>query len=297
MAQQARAKPRQPRTGGNGDRPKSGGSTDDRRKQILKAAVEVFAEKGYHGCRISDVADRAGVAYGLVYHYFGNKESLLRTIFATNWAIFAKALEDVADQEITCQEKIRQIVEFMLGAFELNPLIVKVLVLEFGRNTRLGDALEEPEVARVFGAVLRILTDAHNNGELQPGLAPRALAIVLLGALEAALASFVLPAPGENGVPQAQGFDEMRTTLDSIVSRGFLKRPDRSASKPERAGAKPKPAAAQKNAAKKSTANKKTANKKTANKKTAKKKTAKKKTAKKTAKKKTARKASRKTGA
>ena len=78
---------------------RSSPAPDERKKQILKAAVEVFAERGYHGCRISDVADRAGVAYGLVYHYFGNKEALLDHIFQANWEVFGKALEDVAAQE------------------------------------------------------------------------------------------------------------------------------------------------------------------------------------------------------
>ena len=42
----------------------------DKRRMILDAAVRVFARQGFHHCRVSDVADEAGVAYGLVYHYF-----------------------------------------------------------------------------------------------------------------------------------------------------------------------------------------------------------------------------------
>src|SRR5688500_14971241 len=86
------AEPRRPAPVVAADR---NGVKDDRKRQILDAAVQVFAEKGYHGCRISDVADRAGVAYGLVYHYFGNKESLLAHIFSANWNVFAKALEAI----------------------------------------------------------------------------------------------------------------------------------------------------------------------------------------------------------
>ena len=54
----------------------------DRRKTILRAAVEVFARKGYHGCRIADVAREAGVAYGLVYHYFKSKVEVLNELFS-----------------------------------------------------------------------------------------------------------------------------------------------------------------------------------------------------------------------
>lgn len=198
------------------------GGKDDRKRQILQAAVEVFAEKGYHGCRISDVADRAGVAYGLVYHYFGNKESLLAHIFSTNWNVFAKALEDTAEAEGSTQDKVRQIVQFLMNAFELNPLIVKVLVLEFGRSSRLGDTLDAPEVGRVFKAMQRIFREGAERGELSPGLDPRALTIVFLGALEAALASFVIPSSRDGHAPEPATYEAMRDTLMAIVNRGFF---------------------------------------------------------------------------
>ena len=57
----------------------------DRRKTILRAAIEVFSRKGYHGCRIADVAREAGVAYGLVYHYFRGKDELLESVFKSGW--------------------------------------------------------------------------------------------------------------------------------------------------------------------------------------------------------------------
>ena len=60
----------------------------DKRALILDAAIKVFARKGYHGCRISDIAREADIAYGLVYHYFTNKEEILRTIFEERWSGF-----------------------------------------------------------------------------------------------------------------------------------------------------------------------------------------------------------------
>jgi len=50
---------------------------EERRRQILDAAVRAFAKKGYHACRVSDIAEEAGVAYGLVYHYFESKDAVL----------------------------------------------------------------------------------------------------------------------------------------------------------------------------------------------------------------------------
>ena len=48
----------------------------DKRSLIQDAAIKVFASHGYHGSRVSDIAQEAGIAYGLVYHYFKNKENL-----------------------------------------------------------------------------------------------------------------------------------------------------------------------------------------------------------------------------
>jgi len=46
-------------------------------RKIFQAAIKVIAEQGYHNTRISDIAKEAGVAYGLVYHYFGSKENIM----------------------------------------------------------------------------------------------------------------------------------------------------------------------------------------------------------------------------
>ena len=48
----------------------------DRRRQILDAAVQVFAQQGFHACRVSDIAREAGVAHGLIYHYFDSKDEV-----------------------------------------------------------------------------------------------------------------------------------------------------------------------------------------------------------------------------
>ena len=53
----------------------------DKRTLITEAAVEVFAEKGFHQARISDIAKRAGVADGTIYLYFKNKDDLLLSVF------------------------------------------------------------------------------------------------------------------------------------------------------------------------------------------------------------------------
>lgn len=196
---------------------------DDRRKQILKAAVRVFAEKGYHGCRISDVAEEAGVAYGLVYHYYGNKDGLLASVFDTNWAFFAKAVDEIVLAELSMRDRLTQIVELAYSAFEMAPLVVKVLVLEFGRNARLGEALEDPQVAHVFKSVATIFEEGRRTGELREGLEPAAMSVFFIGALETAFMSFVLTHNGARSKVQATiTLEGMKRTLLSLLSNGAI---------------------------------------------------------------------------
>lgn len=198
---------------------------DDKRKQILKAAVKVFAEKGYHGCRISDVAEEAGVAYGLVYHYYGNKDGLLSSVFDTNWAVFAKAVREVAHGEgMSMFEKLEQIVGLTFQAFEMFPLVVKVLVLEFGRNARLGETLENPAVAEVFGSIAKIFEDGRATGELFEGIDPQAMSVIFMGTLETAFVSFVLTTSGDprSKVQSGITLDKMKTTLLAMTKRAVI---------------------------------------------------------------------------
>ena len=68
----------------------------DKREQILSAAVRVFARQGFEPTRMADVAREAGVAYGLVYHYFGSKDAVRLAVFREAWsrllALYGKAL-------------------------------------------------------------------------------------------------------------------------------------------------------------------------------------------------------------
>ena len=72
----------------------------DKRRQILDAAIHVFARQGFHACRVSDIADEAGVAYGLVYHYFKSKDEVLNELFTERWSLLLAAIEEVDGQAI-----------------------------------------------------------------------------------------------------------------------------------------------------------------------------------------------------
>ena len=70
----------------------------------MAAAVRAFALKGYHACRVSDIAKEAGVAYGLVYHYFASKDEILDTVFLERWGLMIELIEEVDRRPLPVRE-------------------------------------------------------------------------------------------------------------------------------------------------------------------------------------------------
>src|ERR671939_747698 len=103
----------------------------DKRRQILDAAVRVFARQGFHSSRVSDIADEAGVAYGLVYHYFRSKEEVLDTLFVERWEILLQVIRDAdAREDLAPREKLATIATFIVDSYRHDPDLMKVIVVE-----------------------------------------------------------------------------------------------------------------------------------------------------------------------
>ena len=164
----------------------------DKRALILDAAIKVFARKGYHGCRVSDIAREADIAYGLVYHYFTNKEEILRTIFEERWSGFLELVDEIAARETTAEDKLVSIAALMLNAYRVRPDWVKVLVLELQRSSRFAEPGQIRAVGLLFQSVARILRAGQETGELRSDLDPDVACYVFIGALEIVITSLVL---------------------------------------------------------------------------------------------------------
>ena len=164
----------------------------DKRALILDAAIKVFARKGYHGCRVSDIAREADIAYGLVYHYFTNKEEILRTIFDERWSGFLELVDEIAARDTSVEDKLVSIAALMLNAYRVRPEWVKVLVLELQRTSRFAEPGQIRAVGLLFQSVARILRAGQDGGELRPDLDPDVACYVFIGALEIVITSLVL---------------------------------------------------------------------------------------------------------
>ncbi len=193
----------------------------EKRRAILHAAVRVFAEKGYHGCRIADVARAAGVAYGLVYHYFRNKDELLESVFAEQWTILINALRAIDEGPGTSEEKLAGVCGFVLDVYKTAPTAVRVLILEV---TRTPNALRAGSTPQTFQAAVDILAELVRRGqaagELRADVEPVVAAAAVLGSLEMTLTGLVMGLVRPIS-PSEDELDEVKAQLVALVLAGL----------------------------------------------------------------------------
>jgi AcrR family transcriptional regulator len=168
------------------------GPRGEKRAHILEAATRVFASRGYHGARVSDIAREAGIAYGLVYHYFRNKDEILDTIFAERWGRFLEVVDGIAAGPQPAAEKLRQLAALILFAYRRRSDWVKVLVFEIQRTSRFSEPEQIEAVGRLFRGVARIIRMGQEAGEFRSDLDANVVCLAFIGALETMITSQVM---------------------------------------------------------------------------------------------------------
>jgi TetR/AcrR family transcriptional regulator, fatty acid metabolism regulator protein len=161
-----------------------------KRRRILEAAVRAFARKGYHACRVGEIASEAGVAYGLVYHYFTSKDEILETIFRETWSQMLTAIEAVEEDGVPAAEQLRKVCAIVLRTWKRDPDLVRVLVREVTRSPHIQREVEEIELA--YAALQRIVQRGQDDGEFRADIEARVAALIVYGALEEILTSWVM---------------------------------------------------------------------------------------------------------
>jgi AcrR family transcriptional regulator len=170
--------------------------TTDRRRELVDAAVRVFAREGFHSARVGDIAEEAGVAHGLLYHYFRSKEEVLETIFRETWQLLVADTQRIADANVPLREQLRRFARIYLGSWLVTPELIRVLVREIARSPEVGARVDE--VAGLFVVLRRMIESAKERGEVRADCDGRIAALAFYGALEEILTGWVLgQLPGE----------------------------------------------------------------------------------------------------
>ncbi len=192
----------------------------DRRRQILDAAIRVFARQGFHSCRVSDIADEAGVAYGLVYHYFPSKDDVMSELFTERWLLLLAAIDEVDGRNAPAREKLDAVAGFIIDSYRHDPELMQVIIVEVTRAANSFGRTHLPEINRAYESIAKIVSDAQASGAFRDDIDPQLASMWFYGAIEQLLSAWVfelIPAGDES-------FARARTMVVETVCGGLESR-------------------------------------------------------------------------
>jgi AcrR family transcriptional regulator len=164
----------------------------DKRRMILDAAVTVFARQGFHHCRVSDVADEAGVAYGLVYHYFDSKEEILNQLFLERWQIMLDAIAEIDRlQEVPVRDKLYMVAGFIIDSYRHEPDLMKVIIVEVTRAANSFGRLHLEKIREAYQGIAAIVEGARRDGSFKSDIPSEFAAMCFYGAIEQVLTAWI----------------------------------------------------------------------------------------------------------
>ena len=189
----------------------------DKRRMILDAAIRVLARQGYHGTRVSDIADEAGVAYGLVYHYFKSKDEVLNELFTERWSLLLTAIEEADSEQPTSREKLAAVAAFIIDSYRYDPDLMKVIIVEVTRAANSFGRAHLATIREAYDGIAKIVEDARADGSFKPEISSQWAAMCFYGAIEQLLSGWIfdlLPKGDEE-------FDRARTMVVETICRGL----------------------------------------------------------------------------
>jgi TetR/AcrR family transcriptional regulator, fatty acid metabolism regulator protein len=185
----------------------------DKRRMILDAAVRVFARQGFHTCRVSDIADEAGVAYGLVYHYFQSKDEVLDTLFLERWGVMLAAIREIDANDIPAREKLRAIASFIVDSYRHDPDLMKVIIVEVTRAANSFGQAHLNQITQAYGLIGGIVAQAQDRGEFRPEISADFAAQAFYGAIEQVLTGWIFGVVREEGDAHERAKDYIVETI------------------------------------------------------------------------------------
>jgi TetR/AcrR family transcriptional regulator, fatty acid metabolism regulator protein len=163
---------------------------EDKRQQLLGAAVRVFARKGFHASRVGDIAEEAGVAHGLLYHYFKSKDDVLDAVFHENWNMLLLRIASVEETDEPAADQLRHVAAIVLRTWLHLPDVVRVVIREFGRSPELAERIGE--LAQPIDVIQRVIVRGIERGEFRSDIDPQFAATVVYGSIDELLTGWVL---------------------------------------------------------------------------------------------------------
>jgi AcrR family transcriptional regulator len=196
--------------------------SEDRPREICKAALEVFAEKGFAAAKLDDIAQRAGVSKGTLYLYFADKAELFRAVVRD---AIAPNLEYASALALADSAPFPEVVRGLLARFAENatrmPIgsVAKMVIGESRNFPELARVWHDEVASKALGAIGALIEKGQKRGEVRQG-DPRLYAFSLVGPMimGALWQATLAPAGGEPLDLAQLANQHAETVLDGLVT-------------------------------------------------------------------------------
>jgi TetR/AcrR family fatty acid metabolism transcriptional regulator len=193
----------------------------DKREKILRAAIRVFAKKGFYATRVTEIAKAAGVADGTIYLYFKNKDDLLISIFEDRITKLIDVLKVEIGSTDDVSEKLRRIIALQLGSLDGHRSLAEVVTVNLRQSSRLLKQYAAPLFTQYLEVVAGVIAEGQRDGVLRDDVHPFVVARSLWGALDGLTFTWALGGEGMGSLKKA-GDQFAATFLDGIRHPGRL---------------------------------------------------------------------------
>ncbi len=163
----------------------------ERRRQILDAAVRVFARQGFHSTRVADIADEADVAYGLVYHYFDSKENVLDELFRQRWSLLIEAIKAADESTLSPQEKLGAVAGFIIDSYRYDPELMKVIIVEVTRAANSFGQTHLEQINEAYRLIAKIVSEGQAAGSFRTDVDAYFASMTFYGVIEQLLSGWI----------------------------------------------------------------------------------------------------------
>ena len=194
-----------------------GQAATEKRRVILDAAVRVFARQGFHTSRVADIADEAGVAYGLVYHYFSSKEEILDTLFQERWDVMLAAISEADAENSEPRAKLQAIADFIIDSYRYDPDLMKVIIVEVTRAANTFGRTHLARIQEAYAQIAGIVARAQDEGAFREEIDPPFAALAFYGLVEQVLTGWIFDS---EPVDDAE-IDRAKRLIVETMSRGL----------------------------------------------------------------------------
>jgi TetR/AcrR family transcriptional regulator, fatty acid metabolism regulator protein len=138
------------------------------------------------------VADEAGVAYGLVYHYFDSKEEILSTLFTERWGLMLDAIAAIdARADLDAREKLELVAAFIIDSYRHEPELMKVIIVEVTRAANTFGQQHLAVIREAYAMIARIVDAARAEGSFKADISGDFAALCFYGAIEQLLSGWI----------------------------------------------------------------------------------------------------------